>query len=230
MSEKKSDMMKAIMEQMSFKTGPQKPVIPETDVKISSSSKKSKSKKMESTTVYHTSDEIFSSNNKRQIKELLSSPRAKFEVEASFGIFKDTGRFQPGLKSLFQFNNLRRYLDRIIIPNGGSLYLRTYSDRVDTIRDNYVRRMVDRSSALDDTSYQRKDRFSNQFVDNSKWGIRISKSSEENVDESDFDGEKWEEIENLRKNAAEKKDADDVGRKNIRDIAVQRFQKVNYMV
>ena len=48
---------------------------------------------------YRTSGPIFSVNEVQNLQNLLNSSPDNFEVEASFGLFKNGKFFQPGLKS-----------------------------------------------------------------------------------------------------------------------------------
>jgi hypothetical protein len=197
MSEKKSKMMEAIMKQMELKTGPKTNAVlnsnNSTDSKILP---ENNMKNYE----YSTSNDIYSPVLRMKIKELLETQTSRFEIEASFGMFKNKN-FNPGLKS-FQIINLQRHLDRLIIERGGTLHLKTYFNTVDKISNNNVRRIVSK----DDTIYQKKDRFSIDNIDNSIWGIRISKSREEYVDSTDFDEKRWDFLNTILENPKLKED------------------------
>jgi hypothetical protein len=194
MSEKKLKMMEAIMKKMAINTGPSSNAI----LNKNDSSTKSQSfsrKDGNSGSVYTSADNIFFPGTKSMIKLFLDFPISNFEIEASFGTFRDRA-FNPGLKA-FQIINLQRQLDRLTLSQGGTLDVNTHSDVVEKVSNSNVRKI---SSENRDTIYQKKDRSSLDNIDNSLWGIRISKSREEYADESDFDKENWEMIESILEN------------------------------
>jgi hypothetical protein len=194
MSEKKIKMMEEIMKQMAVKTGPANNSIKvNNSVKVDSFSKNTYGKE----NTYLTSSDIFFLPLKTKINNMLEEPSSMFEIEASFGTFKDR-TFYPGLQS-FQIINLQRNLDRLIIEKGGTISFKTHSDVVNKISNNNVRKIINEDNVI----YQKKNRFSMDTIDNISWGIRISKSKEEYADSTDFDQERWDQIEHFLENPVE---------------------------
>ena len=220
MSDEKSsqNMLEAIMKQMIISERP-----PSSEKKSFNDFNKGKEK----LTSYRSSNfpDIFSQEEKSKIKTLLSTSLnfeadSNLEIEASFGIYK-RDFFSPGLRSLSQFNNLKRCLDNLTRSKGGTFYLKTYSDKIDIIQGQNIRRISDRKGGNDINpifSYQKKCKFTSNTIDNKTWGVRISKSKEDYVDEIEFDHKKWEEIENLIKNPSSSET------RNLKNVAIQRLR------
>lgn len=205
-----ADILSAIMQQMDIKTGSPPPE--DTPPKVS----KKEQHRQPIIKNYRTKGPIFTSDEKKMMTKLLESNR-KYEIEASLGTYRGDS-FQPGLKSLYCFNQLQLFLEN----SSDTIRKVSYYDRVDKIEGSHVRRTTDMNDSSSVT-YQKKYRYKDDSFDNKKWGIRVSKSFEEYEDNDTFDGE-WEKIEEAMESW---KRSDKNVSKIKSEIAVRRIRRRN---
>lgn len=216
-------ILAAIMQQMSIKTGPAHPPPRAGPVHPVSPPASKHSGPPKHPPEYHTTGPIFTPREENSIGELLRSPQTRFEIEASLGVFKGSGprkSFHPGLKSLYCFNQLKEALERLSRSRGGTMDMRSYYDLVERVDGVHTRKITDLETG--GVTYQKKYRNQKYFIDNTKFGIRVSKSSEEHTDTHDFERD-WEDrvdrtIDDWRRHPPAK------GVKP-REVAVQRFRR-----
>lgn len=154
--------------------------------------------------IYRTFGPIFSEKEMTSLQNLMRYSD-NFEVEASFGIFKNDKIFQPGLKSQYCFNQVKDYLEHV----SDTMVKKEANDLVETIRGTQIRRITDLESG--DITFQKKHRDVKKTIDNIRYGIRFTQSSEEYTEIGDFD---WE------RNVVNAAPGD-----KSQDIAVQRYRK-----
>lgn len=218
-----NDILAAIMQQMSIKTGPD--VNPQPLVEVGQPLPRTVTLPKRPPE-YHTSGDVFSKSEEKAIRDLLNSP-IQFEIEASLGTFrnfKGRNNFHPGLKSLYCFNQTKTFFDRQSRPMGGTLDVRRYYDKIERIEDLHVRKITDMTT--EGVTYQTKSRDRKYFVDNTKFGIRISKSSEKHLDDGDEFEREWRKVDKMilryKKSGSSE---EQTGRKNLPDIAIIRYRR-----
>lgn len=142
---------------------------------------------------YERLSDVIDPQSEDAIIKLLGEP-AKVEIEVSFGSYKEEKAakintqgesgpsFSPGLFSAYQFEALLADLSKITDP-------RIYNDRTEIMKAEYTRRIIDFTSDPENPriTYQKKYRRRADFVENTIWGYRISKSTEEFTTEPDID-------------------------------------------
>lgn len=218
----KDAILAAIMQQMTIKTGP----APQTPREgVYKPRRRGPPKRPQE---YHTKGDVFSSGEKRRIDAFLDEPIGRFEtieIEASLGTFRGTGKnptFNPGLKSLYCFNQLKMSLDNLSKIRKNVVFdVRTYYDLIERINGVDVRRITDMTRE-DSVTYQRKYRDREDIIDNTKFGIRISKSVEEFTDDHNFERD-WEERVDGR--IAEWKANPPPKGTKIPEVAVKRYRR-----
>ena len=145
-----------------------------------------------------------SKSDEERIKGFLNSKTSDFEVEARFGTYqkifpKTRGkepwwRFDSYIKSGYAFSQLYNFLltQSKSVKGGIAMFeeMVVTNDTVRVISDDFIDMRIRAVSDEDDTLYEEKKKLS--YVDNTDWGIRISKSSEEYL--GDEEGEHFEEI------------------------------------
>nr|QBK85526.1 MAG: mRNA capping enzyme [Marseillevirus LCMAC101] len=115
-----------------------------------------------------------------------SSGHSGLEIEASFGVYQDDGKFSPGVYSGIYFSNLLSRLFAVkSSENLSKMDVKYSNSRVESIEiqshEKYDQRInVRRIIYLDDDKevWQYKNRYNRENITNRMWGIRISKSKE----------------------------------------------------
>lgn len=204
------DILAAIMQQMDIKTGPSHPLPSSTK----SHAKRPEKKKIATIKRYQTSGSVFTKSEKSGIKNLLKSD-GTYEIEASLGTFRGDS-FQSGLKSLYCFSSIGYGLQNTV-----SMRQTKTLDRTDKIEGEHTRRITDLLTE-DSVTYQKKYRRKEDMVNNTKWGIRVSKSLEVFEDDDSFD-DRW----NAKvQSAINEWEASDKKTSRIKqEIAVQRIRR-----
>lgn len=146
-------------------------------------------KKLKKTECYKPREEFmspFNFNKLKSIFNLYSYP--EYEVEASLGLYKprtytDKQGFRPGLRSAFQFNNLKQCLDSESTIYGGTKKCKSTSSIVTILNGidfpyRKLKTYIDNNNDYFIT-YEKKNVLYNQTIDNKPYGFRIRVSREE---------------------------------------------------
>lgn len=121
-----------------------------------------------------------SDNLNKELIKFLSKQRkrqqgVKVEIEASFGIFQDT--FVPGIRSQTEFINLKKELKKEF----KSIEIRDIVEIAETEQGNI--RCIVNPDYPEIKIYERKIRNRKDAVIITKYGVRVTRSTEENVDD-----------------------------------------------
>jgi len=98
-----------------------------------------------------------------------------YEVEVGFGTFRrPDGSFMPGVLSPVQFADIMNRLKEIAVPV-------MYNDKTESMEKLHARKITDHATG--NIIWQKKFRPREANIDNDVWGYRVSKSTEEIIDE-----------------------------------------------
>lgn len=146
-------------------------------------------KKLKKVECYKPRDEFMPTTNFNKLRSLLNLyPYPEYEIEASLGLYLprthiDKQGFRPGLRSAFQFNNLKQCLDSESTLYGGTKKCKETSSIVTIINGiefpyRKIKTYIDNNNDHF-TSYEKKDVLYNQTINNRAYGFRIRVSKEE---------------------------------------------------
>ena len=115
----------------------------------------------------------------KSLQTMMSSSRSNVEIELAVGSFVN-GNFRPGLFSITEFNSLKRKLTELTTKGGGTMVLKTYHDKVETMEGDKNAPRIRKITDFDTGSvvFENKIRYYKDNIDNDEWGYRISKSDE----------------------------------------------------
>ena len=189
-------------------------------------------KKLKEVECHNPRDEFISNFNFNKLRSIFNSyPYPEYEIEASLGLYsprtyKDRYGFKPGLRSAFQFNNLKQCLDSESTLYGGTKECKTTSSVVTILNgiDFPYRRIKTFLDSSKDyfTTFEKKETLYNQTIDNKIYGFRV-RVSKEDIDLSDKISD---EFENNYQNVLEK--INDVNSNNKISVLIRNRKRYSY--
>jgi len=158
-------------------------------------------KKLKDTECHKPKEEFMSNFNFNKLRSIFNTyPYPEFEIEASLGLYsprtyKDRYGFKQGLRSAYQFNNLKQCLDSESTIYGGTKKCKTTSSIVTILNGvdfpyRKIKTFLDSSRDYFIT-FEKKETFYNQTIDNKIYGFRIRVAKEE-IDVSDDISDQFE--------------------------------------